>query len=225
MSSVKEFSDKLQRYLIARIPFISINSIERARVLEIFSKVNEELHLPIYVHTLSKGMVDLSTNNLVNEDKSIVGALEYISQQISQRQNLTFVLTEVTDIQEDTITARHFLDLVTLAEERGAAIIVINNNPIWKQLQRLGMSLALDLPEEDEIYEKIVVFMIVAYLCKDLNTKWIMAKPIKETPVLTGDDATRFEQAAQKVEPASAQEVKEAKQAYSFFASIANFAL
>ena len=52
-----------------------------------------------------------------------------------------------------------------------------------------------------------------------------MAKPIKETPVLTGDDATRFEQAAQKVEPASAQEVKEAKQAYSFFASIANFAL
>ena len=155
MSSVKEFSDKLQRYLIARIPFISINSIERARVLEIFSKVNEELHLPIYVHTLSKGMVDLSTNNLVNEDKSIVGALEYISQQISQRQNLTFVLTEVTDIQEDTITARHFLDLVTLAEERGAAIIVINNNPIWKQLQRLGMSLALDLPEEDEIYEII----------------------------------------------------------------------
>ena len=59
--------------------------------------------------------------------------------------------------------------------------------------------------------------MIVAYLCEDLNTKWIMAKPIKETPVLTGDDATRFEQAAQKVEPASAQEVKEAKQAYSFF--------
>ena len=53
------------------------------------------------------------------------------------------------------ITARHFLDLVTLAEERGAAIIVINNNPIWKQLQRLGMSLALDLPEEDEIYEII----------------------------------------------------------------------
>ena len=67
--------------------------------------------------------------------------------------------------------------------------------------------------------------MIVAYLCKDLNTKWIMAKPIKETPVLTGDDATRFEQAAQKVEPASAQDVKEAQQAYSFFASIANFAL
>lgn len=48
-----------------------------------------------------------------------------------------------------------------------------------------------------------------------------MAKPIKETPVLTGDDATRFEQAAQEVVPASQKEINEAKQAYSFFASIA----
>ena len=155
MSSVQNFSNKIKRYLIARIPFISINSIERARVLDVFSSLNEELHLPIYVHTLSKGMIDLSSNNLINEDKSIVGALDYISQQITQRQNLTFILTEVTDIQDDTITARHFLDLVTLAEERGAVIIVINNNPIWKQLQRLGMSLSLDLPDEDEIYQII----------------------------------------------------------------------
>lgn len=155
MSGVQDFSNKIKRYLIARIPFISINSIERARVLDIFTSVNEELHLPIYVHTLSKGMFDLTSNNLVNEDKSIVGALDFISQQITQRQNLTFILTEVTDIQDDTITARHFLDLVTLAEERGATIIVISNNSIWKQLQRLGMSLSLDLPEEDEIYQII----------------------------------------------------------------------
>ena len=155
MSSVCDFSNKIKRYLIARIPFISINSIERARVLDIFTNLNEGLHLPIYVHTLSKGMFDLSSNNLVSEDKSIVGALEYISQQITQRQNLTFILTEVTDIQDDSITARHFLDLVTLAEERGAVIIVINNNPVWKQLQRLGMSLELDLPDEDEIYQII----------------------------------------------------------------------
>ena len=155
MSNIQEFSNKIKRYLIARIPFISVKSIERMRVLDIFSNINNELHLPIYVHTLSKGTMDLSSNNLVNEDKSIVGAIDYISQQIAQRQNLTFILTEVTDIQEDTITARHFLDLVTLAEERGATIIVINNNPVWKQLQRLGMSLELDLPEEDEIYEII----------------------------------------------------------------------
>ena len=36
-----------------------------------------------------------------------------------------------------------------------------------------------------------------------MKTKRIMAKPIKETPVLTGDDATRFAQSAHEVVPAS----------------------
>ena len=52
-----------------------------------------------------------------------------------------------------------------------------------------------------------------------------MPKPIKDTPVLTGDDATRFAQSAHEVVPASQKEKDDAKKAYSFFASIANFVL
>ena len=52
-----------------------------------------------------------------------------------------------------------------------------------------------------------------------------MAKPIKETPVLSGQDALKFELAAQNVQPASREEKEEAKKAYEFFKSIANFAL
>ncbi len=63
------------------------------------------------------------------------------------------------------------------------------------------------------------------YICQRIKTKRIMAKPIKETPVLTGDDATRFAEAAHEVVPASQKEKDDAKKAYSFFASIANFAL
>ena len=63
------------------------------------------------------------------------------------------------------------------------------------------------------------------YICQRIKTKCIMAKPIKETPVLTGDDATRFAEAAHEVVPASQKEKDDAKKAYSFFASIANFAL
>ncbi len=153
MANIKEFSKKLKRYLIARIPFVFINTIERNRVLDVFSELNKTIHLPIYAHTLSKGIYDISNNNIINEDKSIVGAFEYISSQMQQRQNLTFIFTEVTDIHDDTITARHFLDLVTLAEEKGAVIVVIGDNPIWKRLQRLGMSISLDLPDEEEITE------------------------------------------------------------------------
>ena len=52
-----------------------------------------------------------------------------------------------------------------------------------------------------------------------------MAKPIKETPLLTGEDATRFEQAAQEVVPASEKEINEAREAFDCFASIATFSM
>ncbi len=52
-----------------------------------------------------------------------------------------------------------------------------------------------------------------------------MAKPIKETPVLTGDDAVRFEQAAREVMPASQKEKDEAQKAFKFLASIATFTM
>ena len=52
MSDIKESKDLLKRYSIARIPFIAVNSIERARTLAILKDVAEELTLPFYVHTL-----------------------------------------------------------------------------------------------------------------------------------------------------------------------------
>jgi len=52
-----------------------------------------------------------------------------------------------------------------------------------------------------------------------------MVRPIKETPVLTGEDAFRFEMASQNVSPASKEEREEAKQAYEFFKSVATFAM
>lgn len=50
-----------------------------------------------------------------------------------------------------------------------------------------------------------------------------MAKPIKETPILTGDDATRFEYATREFVPASNEEKEQAQEAFDFFSSIATF--
>jgi hypothetical protein len=55
MSDTAEFKATLTRYLKARIPFISIRSAERSRVLELLRDVGSTLQAPIYVHTLSQG--------------------------------------------------------------------------------------------------------------------------------------------------------------------------
>ena len=50
-----------------------------------------------------------------------------------------------------------------------------------------------------------------------------MARPIKETPVLTGKDAERFEERMATVGRASAKEIEEARKVYESFKAISTF--
>jgi len=151
MNDSQNLKSSLSRYLKARIPFISIRSAERSRVLEILSEVAETLSAPIFYHTLSKGTRQLPANTQVNDDHSVAGALDFASHQIGQKQNLTFVFTEVTDLEDDSAFARQVSDLVMLATETGGVLVVITTKPVWGQLQRLGFALTLDPPTEDEM--------------------------------------------------------------------------
>lgn len=155
MNKISECKELLKRYSIARIPFIAVNTIERGRTLEMLRDVAEDLQLPFCVHTLSKGIYDLSSNKMLNEDKSVYGAIDFMSEQMKKKQNMTLVLTEIPDLSCDNSDSRQMLDLVTLAEESGGVVIVLTGNAIWNQLQRLGMTIKVNLPDEDEMYSII----------------------------------------------------------------------
>lgn len=151
MNDLKSCMETLERYLKARIPFISVRTAERARALEALGRIAHKLGIPIGYHTISQGTRDIVTNRLANDDRSVMGGLDYASQKIGQQQNLTFIFTEVQDIEDDTHTARQFQDVVMLATETGGSIIVITNKPVWGPLQRHGMSVTLAPPNEDEM--------------------------------------------------------------------------
>lgn len=155
MSDVAKCRELLKRYSIARIPFIVINSIERGRTLDILKEISEELSLQFCVHTLSKGIFDISTEKIISDDKSVYGAIDFMGEQMKRRQNLTLVLTETPDLSGDNGDSRQVLDLVTLANEQGGSVIVMTNNPVWNRLQRLGMVIKVDLPNENEMFDII----------------------------------------------------------------------
>ena len=155
MSDVAKSKELLKRYSIARIPFIAINSIERGRTLDILKEIAEELSLSFYVHTLSKGVYDLTTEKVISDDKSVYGAIDFMSEQMKRKQYMTLVLTEIPDLSTDNSDSRQILDLVTLANESGGVVMVLTNNAVWNQLQRLGMVIKIDLPNEDEMYSII----------------------------------------------------------------------
>lgn len=180
----KECVLKIKQYSLARIPFIAFNTLEKGRALEVCKSVSEELWLPFYVHTLSKGMYDISNGRTLNDDKSLMGALDFISEQMKVKQNLTFILTEVSDIDSDTMTARYLQDVVSLAEENGGVIIVLTTTTVWGQLQRAGMSLALDLPNEEEMLN-IIKENIEPYK-RDIEIEWDNNDYRDAATILTG---------------------------------------
>lgn len=184
MSNRIQCLDTLERYLKARIPFISVRTAERSRILEIFNEASERINIPIYVHTLSQGTRDIKTGRVVNEDRSVAGALDFINGQMLQRQNLTFIITEINDLEDDTPTARMFQDTVTLAAETGGSIIIITTKGVWGQLQRLGMAVTLDKPNEDEMVE-IIDEAINPYRGQ-LNIEWRENEVKKAAAILQG---------------------------------------
>lgn len=189
MSTLSECRELLCRYSVARIPFIAINTIERGRTLELLKGVSASLSLSFFVHTLSKGLYDLSTGKVASEDKTVYGAIDYMSEQMKRRQNLTFILTETPDLSVDNSDSRQMFDLVTLAEESGGVIIILTNNSVWNQLQRLGMTVKVDLPNEDEMYAVIKEY--IDDYRNEISIEWSSADIREAASMLAG--VTRIE--------------------------------
>lgn len=82
-------------------------------------------------------------------------------------------------------------DLAMLANESGGMIIVLTNTPVWNQLQRLGMILRLDYPNEEEMYSIINDYIISLYMKKYLRLQFggdFAEKIIEVTEGFTGAD-------------------------------------
>ncbi len=132
MSNKKDAASLLKRYLIARIPLIVLKTIETARALDMIRDVSLELvqegwldGKSFYAHTMSKGVYNLFTNQAVGNTSGENGD--------SQR----------------------ILDLISLASEMYGIVIVFYNNSVWNTLQRHGLIVTLDMPDEEERYALI----------------------------------------------------------------------
>ena len=140
------------RYLKARIPFISIKTVEKNRAITMLLEVAKESNEEMYLHSMSKGFINLKSRELVHSEKLLMGALDFISEQLKTKQNMVFILSDVNEIDKDTLTSRYFADIVNLAESKNSSIFVITSSPIWVHLQRLGMNIDLNLPHLFIIY-------------------------------------------------------------------------
>jgi hypothetical protein len=189
MADGVECRETLSRFLKARIPFISIRTSERRRALEILRSVAEEIQTTFVVHTLSQGLRDLRTDQPAGDERSLLGAVDVVGQSFLTRANLTAVFTDVQDLTDDTVTSRQFYDVASVGERKGGSVVVITTQPVWPTLQRLGMSIDLEPPNEDEMRE-IVRASIEPYR-NEISVEWQEEQYATAASILTG--VTRIE--------------------------------
>ncbi len=183
--------ERLEEFLLARIPFVSVRTAERGRVLELLAELNRSRQFDILIHTLSQGLRDIRTQSLVSDDRSFWGALEFAAQQFQARRNLTIVFTDVPQIGDDNETTRRFLDLANLAEGHGGCVIVITSEPVWVTLQRAGMSVSLDVPDQDEMSTLIHEFLVP--YTREITFTWDEKDYQQAASILTGVTKTEAE--------------------------------
>lgn len=176
--------DKLKQYLLARIPFIAVDTVEKGRAVKILKELSQEINLKMAVNSMSKGMVDIVTNEKLDDNRNITSVLNYIAEEIKIKENMTFILTDISDIDEETTTSRFLSDIVSMAEEHNGTIVVIKDTPIWNNLQRLGMSIELSLPDQDELL-KLITDTLNHYK-NQITIEWTMDNYKEAATVLLG---------------------------------------
>ena len=156
MPNYLETTEIITRYLKARVPLIVVKSTEPVRVFSILRTISTNIpSLPFFYYSAADGLRELASNQLVLEDQSLAAALDQAKTMFKARRNVNFIFTEIDHLDSDTPTARHFCQMVRIAEEYQGAIILLADKPVWSGLARLGMSVTLDLPTTEEIFELV----------------------------------------------------------------------
>lgn len=152
MSDFLQTQSLVQRYLSARVPLIVIQSIEPTRVKALLTECASQMRaLTFFEHSLSEGIRELLSHQIYSEDSSLALAMEQARTTFKSRANANFVFTDVEELDQESHMSRHFAEIVRLAESRQGTVILIASSPVWTGLSRLGMSVALDLPDKDEM--------------------------------------------------------------------------
>lgn len=151
-----EAKEYLKRYLKARIPVIIINTVEKNRSLRLIKELANDINMNFNLYQMSQGITDLKTNTIKSEDKTIMSALDYISNEIKHQENSNFILSDISDINESTMVSRYLVDVIEKAETMSGCIILVTNEPIWSNIQRLGINIKLNYPTESELRNTIL---------------------------------------------------------------------
>ena len=148
MSNLAQTQTEVQNYMIARVPLIIIDTVERARVEKILRRIAVELSVEISYYTDARQVRSLTRSGAnvdINKDP-----LPHIADEFKHKRGAIFVLGDCRRIGEESMYTKELLNLVYLAQETNCTLIIISPDPVWPRLAQFGMLVKLDYPDMEE---------------------------------------------------------------------------
>lgn len=157
MGNYVSTKEEIKNYILARTPFVIVDSSERERVERILREIAVELNIDISYYTDSNQVCAMRGDGVQDVDND---PLDYIANTFKKHRNATFAFGDIKRIGEDNIYSREVLNILYLAKETNSTLIVITADPVWSRLVQFGMITTLDYPDTQERVEQIEQFII-----------------------------------------------------------------
>lgn len=155
MSNYCQVKTELVTYINARIPLIVINTDERNRVERMLSECCEDGDFNYFYYTETHQIFDSASGSNINVDSQ---AIDYCLNKAKSSYGINFVFGDIRRISDDNAYSKEMLNLVYIAKERNATVVVISSGEIWKKLANFAMFITLDYPDFNERLNTIINF-------------------------------------------------------------------
>ncbi len=154
-----ELKEYITRYLKARIPVIVIDTVEKNRAIRLLKEVQNDINYDFKLFKMSEGIVNLKDNQLITDENTVAGALDFIAEDLKTKENANYIFGDISDVADSNILSRYLCEIIERSELTSSSIILITNDPLWENISRLGVTLALSYPSDEEIYNIVNAYI------------------------------------------------------------------
>lgn len=157
MSSYQKLKMELTTYILARTPFIIIDTAERERIERMMNEICEEQRIDIDYYSDYKQVYSLSNSQTFVDAQS--EPVNYAINSFKKKRRMTFVISDINHVSNDNSFSRDLLNAIYVAKENNCTLIIITADPVWNRLNSMGMFTSLDFPIQEERVSQISDFI------------------------------------------------------------------
>lgn len=149
-----DFKDILYTRLRAKTPLIIAQTLEPQRVMRALKEIAKPYGDRVLCYSEAKKFRLITDSTGVDNGEP----LTYVAEQLLTKTGGAYVFESLNYLDRDGAVTRKLLELVQLAAQSGASIILVTGDVVWNRLSMLAMRVKLDAPTFRERVEYIKSF-------------------------------------------------------------------